>query len=75
MNCRYQSNKMQLMVKHIKLKHGDALTNPLDSSGTEAKISSESSEDEGTSGVDENDVPDGVGETTGAERRCERSFQ
>ncbi|XP_058838488.1 titin-like [Topomyia yanbarensis] len=57
-NCRYQANNVQQLMKHIKVRHGNDLVNPLDSSGTEAKISSESSEDDGTSGVDENEIPD-----------------
>ncbi|XP_053683322.1 uncharacterized protein LOC128733625 [Sabethes cyaneus] len=66
-NCKYQANKTAPVMKHIKLKHADALTSQFDSSGTDAKISSESSDDEGTSGVDESMVLDNSTEATTGE--------
>lgn len=45
------------MVKHIKMKHTDVLVGmtAADSSGTDAKMTSESSDDDGTSGTNENE--------------------
>ncbi|KAL1381256.1 hypothetical protein pipiens_003447 [Culex pipiens pipiens] len=65
-NCRYQAAKIDPLVKHITAKHMDAVrvnmaTATYESSGSEAKIgTTESSDDEGTSGVDENELPDGT---------------
>ncbi|XP_039443604.1 titin-like [Culex pipiens pallens] len=65
-NCRYQAAKIDPLVKHITAKHMDAVrvnmaTATYESSGSEAKVgTTESSDDEGTSGVDENEFPDGT---------------
>ncbi|XP_021709793.1 titin isoform X2 [Aedes aegypti] len=62
-NCKFQTEKIDQMVKHIKLKHNDVLVCMTidDSSGTDAKMTSESSDDEGGTGVDENDEPYMIG--------------
>lgn len=61
--CKFQTQCMDSLVKHIKIRHPDVLITMAldDSSGTDAKITS-GSDDEGTSGVDDNDDPFGLGE-------------
>ncbi|XP_055529746.1 uncharacterized protein LOC129721328 isoform X2 [Wyeomyia smithii] len=72
-SCKYQANKTAPVMKHIKLKHADSIASQFDSSGTDAKISSESSDDEGTSGVDENHITDySTGATTGDDDGTEK---
>lgn len=61
-NCKYQTEQIELMAKHIKLRHSAVLATITagDSSGTDAKMTSESSEDDGPSGADENEEPSGA---------------
>ncbi|KXJ82622.1 hypothetical protein RP20_CCG012679 [Aedes albopictus] len=56
-NCKFQTEHRDQMVKHIKMKHTDVLVGMTagDSSGTDAKMTSESSDDDGTSGTNENE--------------------
>ncbi|XP_055588549.1 uncharacterized protein LOC129740929 [Uranotaenia lowii] len=60
--CFYQASPVDVLVRHIKRKHGDLLVNPFECSGSEANIDSESSDD------DNSPLWSSHGETTDGER-------